>query len=64
MTPPPPACPDCRCWPCKCRVGPAAHALPWLVALQLRAHWLLPLALLVLLAYFKDWPPPSCQAKG
>jgi hypothetical protein len=41
----------------------SAKAIPWLWALRLRAHWLVPLAFLVLLVLIKDWPPPSCEAK-
>jgi hypothetical protein len=29
--------------------------------LRRRAHWLIPLGLLVLLALIKDYPPPSCE---
>lgn len=32
--------------------------------LRRRTHWLIPLALLVLLVLIKDWPPPSCERKG
>lgn len=40
-----------------------AVSSPLLWALRLRAHWLIPLAFLVLLVLIKDWPPPSCEAR-
>lgn len=35
--------------------------MTWRIALAQRAHWLIPLALLVLIVLIKDWPPPSCS---
>ena len=32
--------------------------------LRRRAHWLIPLALLVLLVLIKDWPVTACEPKG
>jgi hypothetical protein len=40
-------------------VRPIAAMAGW-PTLAARAHWLIPLALLVLLVLIKDWPPASC----
>ena len=31
--------------------------------LAARAHWLLPLLLVLAIVILKDWPPPSCEGK-